>query len=75
MHDVIPANAGIQDVDVILVPEKDDFVNPVGVKGIGELGNVAPLRPLPTQSIMRPTFAADNCRSGLRSCWRPRKLD
>jgi xanthine dehydrogenase YagR molybdenum-binding subunit len=25
---------------VILVPERDDFVNPAGVKGIGELGNV-----------------------------------
>jgi len=37
---LIPVNADIQDVDVILVPEKDDFVNPVGVKGIGELGNV-----------------------------------
>ena len=29
-----------QQVEVILVPEKDDFVNPAGVKGIGELGNV-----------------------------------
>jgi CO/xanthine dehydrogenase Mo-binding subunit len=37
---LVPVNADIQDVDVILVPEKDDFVNPVGVKGIGELGNV-----------------------------------
>ena len=37
---LIPVNADIQNVDVILVPEKDDFVNPVGVKGIGELGNV-----------------------------------
>ena len=37
---LIPVNADIQDVDVILVPERDDFVNPVGVKGIGELGNV-----------------------------------
>jgi xanthine dehydrogenase YagR molybdenum-binding subunit len=36
----IPVNADIADVEVILVPEKDDFVNPVGVKGIGELGNV-----------------------------------
>jgi len=33
-------NADIQDVDVILVPEEDKSVNPVGVKGIGELGNV-----------------------------------
>jgi xanthine dehydrogenase YagR molybdenum-binding subunit len=37
---LIPVNADIQEVDVILVPERDDFVNPVGVKGIGELGNV-----------------------------------
>jgi xanthine dehydrogenase YagR molybdenum-binding subunit len=37
---LVPVNADIQEVDVILVPETDDFVNPVGVKGIGELGNV-----------------------------------
>ncbi|ETR77144.1 xanthine dehydrogenase [Afipia sp. P52-10] len=37
---LIPVNADIQDIDVLLVPETDDAVNPVGVKGIGELGNV-----------------------------------
>jgi xanthine dehydrogenase YagR molybdenum-binding subunit len=37
---LVPVNADVQDVDVILVPERDDFVNPVGVKGIGELANV-----------------------------------
>jgi xanthine dehydrogenase YagR molybdenum-binding subunit len=37
---MLPVNADIGAVDVILVPERDDFVNPVGVKGIGELGNV-----------------------------------
>jgi xanthine dehydrogenase YagR molybdenum-binding subunit len=37
---LIPVNADIQNVDVILVPERDNFVNPAGVKGIGELGNV-----------------------------------
>ena len=36
----IPVCADIAEVDIILVPEHDDFVNPVGVKGIGELGNV-----------------------------------
>jgi xanthine dehydrogenase YagR molybdenum-binding subunit len=36
----MPVNADIPEVEVILIPEKDDFVNPVGVKGIGELGNV-----------------------------------
>jgi xanthine dehydrogenase YagR molybdenum-binding subunit len=33
-------NADIADVDIILVPEQDDSVNPAGVKGIGELANV-----------------------------------
>jgi xanthine dehydrogenase YagR molybdenum-binding subunit len=37
---MVPVNADVAEVDVILVPEKDDFVNPAGVKGIGELGNV-----------------------------------
>jgi xanthine dehydrogenase YagR molybdenum-binding subunit len=37
---LVPVNADIQDVDVIFIPERDDFVNPAGVKGIGELGNV-----------------------------------
>jgi xanthine dehydrogenase YagR molybdenum-binding subunit len=36
----IPVNADIAEVDVILVPEEDGEINPVGVKGIGELGNV-----------------------------------
>jgi xanthine dehydrogenase YagR molybdenum-binding subunit len=33
-------NADIQAIDVILVPETDDLANPLGVKGLGELGNV-----------------------------------
>ncbi len=36
---LVPVNADIQDVQVILVPEIDDKVNPAGVKGLGELGN------------------------------------
>jgi xanthine dehydrogenase YagR molybdenum-binding subunit len=36
----IPVNADIQTIDVIIVPETDDWVNPLGVKGLGELGNV-----------------------------------
>jgi xanthine dehydrogenase YagR molybdenum-binding subunit len=37
---LIPVNADVDQVDIILVPEQDDFVNPAGVKGIGELANV-----------------------------------
>jgi xanthine dehydrogenase YagR molybdenum-binding subunit len=36
---LVPVNADIQQLDVILVPEEDSSVNPAGVKG-GELGNV-----------------------------------
>ncbi|MES0100889.1 hypothetical protein [Mesorhizobium sp. M0019] len=36
----MPVNADINQVDVILVPEIDLDVNPAGVKGLGELGNV-----------------------------------
>ena len=34
----IPVNADIHDIDVIFVHEEDDKVNPLGIKGIGEVG-------------------------------------
>ncbi|MEA2991852.1 MAG: xanthine dehydrogenase YagR molybdenum-binding subunit, partial [Alphaproteobacteria bacterium] len=37
---LVPVNADIQQLEVIMIPEQDDTVNPAGVKGIGELGNV-----------------------------------
>jgi xanthine dehydrogenase YagR molybdenum-binding subunit len=37
---LIPVNADIQSLDVIFVPEEDRVVNPLGVKGIGEIGIV-----------------------------------
>src|SRR5579871_1298073 len=37
---IIPVNADAPSVEVILVPEEDHDVNPAGVKGLGELGNV-----------------------------------
>ena len=37
---LIPVNADIGQVDVIFVPEEDTQVNPLGVKGIGEIGIV-----------------------------------
>jgi xanthine dehydrogenase YagR molybdenum-binding subunit len=36
----IPVNAEVKQLDVILVSELDHEVNPAGVKGLGELGNV-----------------------------------
>ena len=37
---LIPVNADIADVDVIMLPEQDTKVNALGIKGLGELGNV-----------------------------------
>jgi xanthine dehydrogenase YagR molybdenum-binding subunit len=37
---LIPVNADIQNVEVIMVPEVDTLINPAGIKGIGELANV-----------------------------------
>ena len=34
----IPVNADVHDIDVIFVDEEDDKVNPLGIKGIGEVG-------------------------------------
>jgi xanthine dehydrogenase YagR molybdenum-binding subunit len=36
----VPVNADIQDIDVIFVDEEDTIVNPLGVKGLGEIGIV-----------------------------------
>jgi len=37
---LVPVNADIPQLDVVLVDETDDHVNPAGVKGIGEIGIV-----------------------------------
>jgi xanthine dehydrogenase YagR molybdenum-binding subunit len=37
---MVPVNADVKDVEVILVSEVDHDVNPAGVKGLGELANV-----------------------------------
>jgi len=36
----VPVNADIHDIDVIFVEERDEIVNPLGVKGLGEIGLV-----------------------------------
>lgn len=37
---LVPVNADTPSVDIIMVPERDEHVNPFGVKGIGEIGIV-----------------------------------
>lgn len=34
----VPVNADVPSLDAILVPEEDPYVNPLGIKGVGEIG-------------------------------------
>ncbi len=34
----VPVNADVPDIDITFVPETDPYINPLGVKGIGEIG-------------------------------------
>ncbi|WP_102959948.1 xanthine dehydrogenase family protein molybdopterin-binding subunit [Mangrovicella endophytica] len=36
----VPAHADVEDIDVIFVEEEDDMLNPLGIKGLGEIGIV-----------------------------------
>jgi xanthine dehydrogenase YagR molybdenum-binding subunit len=36
----VPVNADVHDIDVIFVEEQDEIVNPLGAKGLGEIGVV-----------------------------------
>ena len=36
----VPVNADVHAIDVIFVEGKDDEINPLGVKGVGEIGIV-----------------------------------
>ena len=36
----VPVNADVHDIEVIFVPEEDSIVNPIGAKGLGEIGLV-----------------------------------
>ena len=36
----VPVNADVHDIDVIFVEEHDDKANPLGIKGVGEIGVV-----------------------------------
>ena len=36
----VPVNADVHDIEVIFIDEPDDIINPLGIKGIGEIGIV-----------------------------------
>jgi xanthine dehydrogenase YagR molybdenum-binding subunit len=36
----VPVNADVHDIQVIFVEEPDELINPMGIKGVGEIGIV-----------------------------------
>ena len=36
----VPVHADVHDIDVIFVDERDEIINPLGIKGVGEIGIV-----------------------------------
>ena len=36
----VPVNADVHDIKVIFVDEPDNIINPLGIKGVGEIGIV-----------------------------------
>ena len=36
----VPVNADMHDIEVIFVDEPDEIINPLGIKGVGEIGVV-----------------------------------
>lgn len=50
----IPVHADIQDLEVIFVEENDQFVNHLGVKGVGEIGGVG-MPPAITNAVFHAT--------------------
>jgi xanthine dehydrogenase YagR molybdenum-binding subunit len=36
----VPVNADVHDIEVIFVEEPDELINPLGIKGVGEIGIV-----------------------------------
>src|SRR4029077_17535542 len=64
---LMPVNADAPSVEVIMLSEQDDRINPAGVKGLGELGNVGPMPPFAMRSSTPPASVSASCRCGWRS--------
>jgi xanthine dehydrogenase YagR molybdenum-binding subunit len=66
----VPVHADAPPVmEVIFVQEHDPHVNPLGVKGVGEIAMVGIAPPSPTPSSTPPASASATCRSRRTSCF------
>jgi xanthine dehydrogenase YagR molybdenum-binding subunit len=57
----VPVNADVHDIEVIFVDEPDEIINPLGIKGVGEVGLVG-------TAAMRPASACAIFRSRWTNC-------
>ena len=65
---LIPVNADVPDVKVLMIPEVDTRVNPLGIKGIGEIGIVGMMLRSRTPYFTRRANVFASCRSARSDC-------
>jgi xanthine dehydrogenase YagR molybdenum-binding subunit len=73
----IPVNADIDigEVTVIMIPEEDRQVNDLGIKGLGDLGNVGTNAAVANAAYHATGLRILNCRSASRNCSTHRQSD
>jgi xanthine dehydrogenase YagR molybdenum-binding subunit len=67
----VPVNADVHDIKVIFVDEPDDTVNPLGIKGLGEIGIVGVAAAIANAiyQLKRPASVCVISRSRWINCW------
>jgi hypothetical protein len=63
----IPANADVGEFDIARIDEEDTHVNPMGSKGVGEIGIVGTAAAIANASITPPVSGFATCRSRRQS--------
>ncbi len=66
---LMPVNADARDIQVLMIPERDEKVNPLGIKGIGELGTVGVNAAIASAVYHATASACAICRSGPKACF------
>ena len=66
----VPVNADVHDIEVIFVDEPDDMVNPLGIKGLGEIGIVGVAASI-ANAIYHATGKRVRAKVGSRECHGP----
>jgi xanthine dehydrogenase YagR molybdenum-binding subunit len=60
---LVPINADAPEITIEFIEVEDSGINPLGVKGVGEIGQVGTAAAIANASSTRPPGASANCRS------------